>query len=255
VVVWKQHQPGDLHSAVTSFSSNGTILNRKPGAFRSNRRGFTLMEIVIAVAILALFAAVVAPLVYKHLEESKVVSAQAEVKTIGEALQHFRGDTNQWPVFIAGAQYGRLGSVGSSSCGGGGGEVGAGDPGVPTSASWSTFGSIYPLMDVLVYNQVNGAGAELFTPSSVPGRNPGWHGPYMTEMHGDPWGGAYVCNITWGAFNPGQTGYRNDAEHNILVLSAGPNGVFETPFGDNSSVVHEEIGGDDIGFVVRLARP
>jgi len=213
------------------------------------------MEIVIAAAILALFAAVISPLVYRHLEESKITAAQAETSTIGEALQHFHADTGVWPVFIGGAQYGRLGSLATGGCGGGGGGIPSGDGVVPTSDSWSSFGSIYSLVDLLVYNRANNAGADLFAPSAVPMRTPGWHGPYMNDIHGDPWGSPYVCNITWGAYREGQPGYRNDEEHNILVVSAGPNGVFETPFGDATSVVGEEIGGDDIGFVVRLARP
>lgn len=217
------------------------------------RRGFTLIEIVIAVAILALLTAGIAPLVYRHLEDSKVASAQIEVKVIGEALQMFHADTGQWPALINGGVYGRLATQGSGSCGNEG--MAAGDPTVATSERWQSYGAVYNLTDILIYNQFNAAGAALFTPSNFPARKPGWHGPYMKEIHSDPWGHPYVCNITWGAYSPGQVGYRNDLEHNIMLVSAGPNGRYETPFGDETSVVHEEIGGDDIGFVVRLARP
>lgn len=217
------------------------------------RRGFTLMEIVIAVAILALLTAGIAPLVYRHLEDSKLAVAEVEVKIIGEALQMFHADTGKWPAIINNTAYGRLATQGSGSCGNEG--MAPGDPAVATSELWQSYGTAYNLTDILIFNQFNGAGAELFTPSNFPARKPGWHGPYMKEIHGDPWGHPYICNITWGAYSPGQAGYRNGLEHNIVVVSAGPNGRYETPFGDESSVVREEIGGDDIGFVVRLARP
>ena len=217
------------------------------------RRGFTLMEIVIAVAILALLTAGIAPLVYRHLEDSKMASAQVEVKVIGEALQMFHADTGLWPALINGGVYGRLATQGSGSCGNEG--MAGGDPAVATSELWQSYGTVYNLTDILIFNQFNATGVALFTPSNFPGRKPGWHGPYMKEIHGDPWGHPYICNITWGAYSPGQVGYRNDLEHNIIVVSAGPNGRYETPFGDETSVVHEEIGGDDIGYVVRLARP
>lgn len=217
------------------------------------RRGFTLIEIVVAVAILTLVTAAIAPLVYRHLEDSKMAAAQVEVKVIGEALQMFHADTGVWPIVINGTSYSRLATQGSGSCGNEG--MAPGDGSVATSERWSSFGSVYNLTDILIYNQFNAAGAALFTPSNFPARKPGWHGPYMKEIHGDPWGHPYVCNITWGAYQPGQPGYRNDREHNILIVSAGPDGRYETPFGDEATVVHEEIGGDDIGFVVRLARP
>ncbi len=42
-----------------------------PTQARRGQRGFTLIEIVIAVAIVAIFAAALTPMVFKHLEEAK----------------------------------------------------------------------------------------------------------------------------------------------------------------------------------------
>ena len=221
--------------------------------FRIGRRGFTLMEIVIAIAILVLLTATIGPLVYRHLEQSKETAAQVDVNAIGTALQLFHADTGLWPATINNTQYSRLVTLGSGACGNEG--IAGGDDTVPTSDLWQYFGSAYNLTDILVYNQFNSNGTPLFVESNFPGRKAGWHGPYMGEIHSDPWGRPYVCNITWGTYLPGQTGYRNDILHNILILSAGSNGRFETPFGNASTVVNEQIGGDDIGFVVRQARP
>ena len=51
----------------------------------NNRRGFTLIEIVIAVAIVAIFAAAISPMVFRHLEDAKISKAQSEAETIATA--------------------------------------------------------------------------------------------------------------------------------------------------------------------------
>jgi len=217
------------------------------------RHGFTLIEIVIAVAIMAVLTAAVVPLVYRHLDDARITAAQVDVEAIGTSLQHFHADTGLWPTELHNNHYSRLVSQGSGQCGNEG--IAGGDGSVATSELWQSTGNVYNFTDLLVFNQAQGKGDPLFTESNFPSRKPGWHGPYMAEIHSDPWGRPYVCNITWGAYQPGQAGYRNDLQHNILVVSSGPNGVFETPFGDATSVVGEQVGGDDIGFVVRHARP
>jgi len=51
----------------------------------SHRGGFTLIEIVIAVAIVAIFAAAISPMVFRHLEDAKISKAQNETETIATA--------------------------------------------------------------------------------------------------------------------------------------------------------------------------
>ena len=61
----------------------------------------------------------------------------------------------------------------------------------------------------------------------------------------DPWGNAYVTNSK---FFPGGS-YVGSVRHRVVVLSAGPNGTWETAWDDATS---EEVLGDDIGSVVTV---
>ena len=54
---------------------------------KTGEAGFTLIEIVIAVAIIGIFAAVISPMVFRHLADAKVSKAYNEAETIGK--QHF----------------------------------------------------------------------------------------------------------------------------------------------------------------------
>ena len=62
-----------------------------------DRRGFTLIEIVIAVAIVAVFASAISPMVFKHLESAKVSKAQNETETIATAIMTLYKDVYHWP--------------------------------------------------------------------------------------------------------------------------------------------------------------
>jgi hypothetical protein len=61
----------------------------------------------------------------------------------------------------------------------------------------------------------------------------------------DPWGNAYVVNSQ---YFPGGS-YTGTTRHRVFVLSAGPNGTWETAFNDNTT---EELKGDDIGTVITI---
>ena len=72
-----------------------------------------------------------------------------------------------------------------------------------------------------------------------------WRGPYLDAYSvEDPWGRAYVINARY--FPGGR--YAGKLRHRVMVLSAGPDGLWETPFSDGTS--EESPLGDDIGFVI-----
>lgn len=65
---------------------------------RSRRqRGFSLIEIMIVVVILAILAAMVAPRILSRPDQAKVTVAQADIKTISQALELFRLDNGFYP--------------------------------------------------------------------------------------------------------------------------------------------------------------
>lgn len=60
-------------------------------------KGFTLVELITVVAIIAILGAVVAPNIIKAIEGSRVVAAISDVKIIKNAALAYYADTGQWP--------------------------------------------------------------------------------------------------------------------------------------------------------------
>jgi general secretion pathway protein G len=61
-------------------------------------RGFTLLELLVVLAILGLLAAIVGPQVIKYLGSSKSETARIQVKNIAASLQLFRLDSGRYPT-------------------------------------------------------------------------------------------------------------------------------------------------------------
>jgi general secretion pathway protein G len=64
---------------------------------RSNRSGVTLIEMMVVVVIIALFAALVAPRLLKQGDHAKVVAAQAQINAFQTALGTYKLETSQFP--------------------------------------------------------------------------------------------------------------------------------------------------------------
>ena len=67
-----------------------------------SQQGFTLIEIVIAVAILALLATTVAPMVMKHMEDAKVTKLIQVVEAMEMACSEYNMDTGRYAREYAG---------------------------------------------------------------------------------------------------------------------------------------------------------
>ncbi len=214
-----------------------------------DRRGFTLIEIVIAVAIVAIFAAAISPMVFRHLEDAKVTRAKNETETISTAILGYYKDTGRWPFTNADGPSGHIvdrvltASTVPTTAG-----TGAG----PGATNWGNYGTAKNIGDYLYFNNpdddssptgvnANEAGQDWSTTGAI-----AWKGPYVGEYElKDPWGNAYVINSRY--FPGGH--YTGTVRHKVMVLSAGPDGAWQTPYSDNTS---EEILGDDIGTVVTV---
>jgi general secretion pathway protein G len=66
--------------------------------YQSNEDGFTLLELLVVLAILGLLAAIVGPQVIRYLGSSKTQSAQVQAKNIAASLQLFRLDAGRYPT-------------------------------------------------------------------------------------------------------------------------------------------------------------
>jgi general secretion pathway protein G len=61
-------------------------------------RGFTLLELMVVLLILALIASIAAPQVTKHLRKAKVETARIQVEALGAAVDSFNIDTGRFPT-------------------------------------------------------------------------------------------------------------------------------------------------------------
>ncbi len=71
---------------------------RKMLGLPRDERGFTLLELLVVLAILGLLAAIVGPQVLRYLGSSKTQTAQVQVKNIATSLQLFRLDAGRYPT-------------------------------------------------------------------------------------------------------------------------------------------------------------
>ena len=63
----------------------------------SGEGGFTLIEILVVIAIIALIMSLVGPRVLNYLGESKVKAAKIQIQSFGSALDLFNLDTGRYP--------------------------------------------------------------------------------------------------------------------------------------------------------------
>ena len=82
---------------VTVLSCNKPTTSRRvtPGA---RGRGFTLIEIMVVVAILGILAALIVPKVIGRSDEARVVAARQDIGTLLQALKLYRLDNQRYPT-------------------------------------------------------------------------------------------------------------------------------------------------------------
>src|SRR3954451_13361458 len=65
---------------------------------RRNRAGVTLIEMLVVVTIIALFAALVAPKMLRRADAARVTAARAQINAFGTALGAYKLDTSTFPT-------------------------------------------------------------------------------------------------------------------------------------------------------------
>ena len=81
-------------------------MTRRPNrlAKRQGQAGFTLLELLVVLAILGLLAAIVGPQVIKYLGSSKTQTATVQVRNLAAGLELFRLDAGRYPTPEEGLQ-------------------------------------------------------------------------------------------------------------------------------------------------------
>lgn len=70
----------------------------KPKRNRRRERGYSLLEVLIVLTIIALIAALVGPRLMAQLDRSKVTAARVQVRAIASAIETMRLDLGRYPT-------------------------------------------------------------------------------------------------------------------------------------------------------------
>ncbi|HEY5237220.1 MAG TPA: type II secretion system major pseudopilin GspG [Rhizomicrobium sp.] len=66
--------------------------------FKRGEAGFTLLELLVVLAIMGLLAAIIAPQVLKYLGSSRTQTARVQIQNVTAALELFRLDVGRYPT-------------------------------------------------------------------------------------------------------------------------------------------------------------
>ncbi|HUG26110.1 type II secretion system major pseudopilin GspG [Piscinibacter sp.] len=68
----------------------------------ARRAGFTLIEILVVIAVISVLAALVAPNVFRHVGSAKDAAARSQIELLGAALDAYRLDNGRYPTTAQG---------------------------------------------------------------------------------------------------------------------------------------------------------
>lgn len=208
---------------------------------RRGQSGFTLLEIVVVLAVIGALAAMLAPVVFRYIDDGKKAQAQNDANTIAAAVQQMYKDTGRWPFYDNGqGKLSRTGNVdathltSNNNCNSATPQAMSCDDTAPvTGANWGDF-SILKVDSLAGQLIENDPGYATTGPRA-------WKGPYLDRIpQQDPWGRSYLVNI--GNADPAAEG---PSQPWVVVLSAGPDGIVNTQHG-GAATTNPTVGGDDV---------
>lgn len=184
-------------------------------------KGFTLIEIIVILAVISILVAILTPTVLKYIDEARGDRAQNDVGNISAMINDLIKDTGQYP----GNKLDTTATANTFLCGPG--NVGL------SGQTWGTTDTCEDLANHLVTNSPGTTATSDDYPSSGKFR---WKGPYITNISEDPWGNAYQINAS--TLVGGNTSV-------TWVISAGPDATFQTSTSSTS------LSGDDVGVRIK----
>ena len=190
-----------------------------------NNQGFSILEVVVVLAVLGALAAMLSPVVFRYVEDANRARAQQDTRTIATAIQQAYSDTGRWPFYKTGngataytsGTDAALLFTSSNACASNAVVTANAEAPTATGAGWNlATAKCDTLTNQLIANSPfsgNGGVAYLTTGARR------WQGPYTETLPAfDAWNKSYVVNI-------GDAGANTDA---VLVISSGPDGILQT---------------------------
>lgn len=197
--------------------------------------GFTLVEVIVVLAVILLLAGIAVPMVDSYIKDAQRARAKSEVKVLGAAIMSFYKDLGVYPGRNSSGTDNTLRVLGSGAA------LPASNP-FTNSTTWNSwllnasYGDTFD--NHLIENTPQGAAAQAY-PTTGERR---WYGPYLADTAPlDPWGRPYVIMLL-SFFSTDATNYKK-----AIILSAGPDGAISTA---PTTTATTEISGDDIGLVL-----
>jgi general secretion pathway protein G len=103
-------QPGRLlrgfHPLAMTAVAGPSARTRGRGSLpRANERGgFTLIEILVVISVIAILASLVAPMVFRNVGDAKASATRAQIEILGLALDSYRLDNDYYPSTAQGLE-------------------------------------------------------------------------------------------------------------------------------------------------------
>jgi len=209
---------------------------------RHNAKGFTLLEIIVVLAVIGALAAILSPMIFRYIDDANRGRAQSDANTIAGAVNQMYKDTGRWAFYKTGTGAISRNSTddaailtSSAGCNAAAPAAMACDTTAPvTGTGWGDFSTVkaHSLASQLIEND----------PAYSASGSRAWKGPYLDAVPAlDPWGRSYLVNI--GNANPNEEG--PTTQKWVVVISAGPDGNIDTT-GNTVVNANPAVAGDDV---------
>lgn len=212
-----------------------------------NGNGFTLIEMIVVIAIIVILSTLIMTQIQNHVPRAKIAKAQRDVGTLTQVTTIFEMDNGQSPVRKdkTTKEYFYLLFTADEN----GDLVMEDEQGNDKSASGALDVAAIPALrrDNAVFHLLLNS-REYAVAKNIQGIRSGWDGAYLDTLPLDPWGNSYLMYLRplWDSNATMTEPNGAIVRQKAWVISAGPNRLLETDL-----TTDYLLQGDDIGVIIK----